>query len=541
MKADLIIKSNAVFTGLENEPEALAVAVKGNKIIGVDTKEKIAAFQDEQTKMIDAGNKLVMPGFHDAHLHIMLGSLFSHYCVSLADVTSAEEAALKVREYANGKPESQWVIGTGWDHTAWDKKEFPDRYILDQELPNRPVMLLHAEGHYGWVNSKALEIAGITSETENPEYGIIYKDDKGEPTGILIETAIALAADFAYDFPKEQLHDMVSQFLQHAAKLGVTSVNDLYASRAHEKLEAYSVYKEFEDKGDLSCRFHLYPPLNGQIEQAKKFRENYSSDKLRTAGLKQFIDGVVTGYTAYMLDPYLDKPETKGETAYTKEQLEKWVIEADKEGFQIRFHTIGDGAVRLGLDLYEKAQQVNGPRDARHALEHIEVIAPEDIPRFKELGVMPSIQPYHMALMPRESHTTRVGEEKQSYIYPNATLLRSGAVVSYSSDYPIVPLEPMIELYHAVTRKDFTLNDTWNEQERVTLAEALKAYTAGSAYSVFRENELGTLEAGKLADLIILDRNLFEVSPEEILKTEVDMTLMDGEVVWEKTPSAALK
>lgn len=541
LKADVIIKSKAVFTGLKDEPEALAIAVKDNKIMGVDTPEKIEALKSEETKVIDAGNKLVMPGFHDAHLHIMLGSLFSHYCVSLTDVKSAEEAAVKVREYAEGKPDGQWVIGTGWDHTAWDKKEFPDRYILDQELPDRPVMLLHAEGHYGWVNSKALEIANITSETPNPEYGVIYKDDQGEPTGILIETAIALAADFAYDFPKEQLHDMVSQFLQHAAKLGVTSVNDLYASRAHEKLEAYSVFKEFEDNGQLTCRFHLYPPLNGQIEQAKKFREDYSSDKLRTAGLKQFIDGVVTGYTAYMLDPYVDKPETRGEIAYTKEQLEKWVVEADKEGFQIRFHTIGDGAVRLGLDLYETAQQVNGKRDARHALEHIEVIAPEDIPRFKELGVMPSIQPYHMALMPRESHTTRVGEEKQTYIYPNATLLRSGAVVSYSSDYPIVPLEPMIEIYHAVTRKDFTLDDTWNEQERVTLAEALKAYTAGSAYSVFREDELGTIEEGKLADLVVLDRNLFEVSAEEILQTEVEVTVMDGEVVWEKTPTAALK
>ncbi|MFK2825691.1 amidohydrolase [Bacillus sp. B190/17] len=540
-KADVIIISDAVFTGLKDKPEPLAVAVKDHKILAVDLKEKIANFKDEQTKVIDVGNKLVMPGFHDAHLHIMLGSLFSHYCVSLADVKSAEEAASVVREYAESQPDRPWIIGTGWDHTAWDQKEFPDRWVLDQEFPHRPVMLLHAEGHYGWVNSKALEIAGITRETKNPEYGIIYKDGNGEPTGILIETAIALAADFAYDFPKGQLRDMVDQFLQHAAKLGVTSVNDLYASRAHEKLEAYSVYKEFEEEGKLSCRFHLYPPLNGDLEQAKKLREQYSSDKLRLAGLKQFIDGVVTGYTAYMLDPYTDKPETKGETAYTAEQLEVWVTEADKEGFQIRFHTIGDGAVRLGLDLYEKAQQVNGRRDARHALEHIEVIAPEDITRFKELGVMPSIQPYHMALMPRESHTTRVGEEKQPYIYPNASLLRSGAEVSYSSDYPIVPLEPMIEIYHAVTRKDFTLNETWNEQERVTLAEALKAYTSGSAYSVFRENELGTIETNKLADLIVLDRNLFEVPQQEILETEVEITFMNGEIVWEKTSVAVSK
>ncbi|UOQ92260.1 amidohydrolase [Halobacillus shinanisalinarum] len=534
-KADLILVSDAVFTGLKDKPESLAVAVRGNKILGVDTKEEIDIFIGNKTEVIDVGNKLIIPGLHDAHLHILLGSLFSDYCVSLADVKSAEEAAVKVREYAEEHPERNWIIGTGWDHTAWEEKVFPDRFILDQELPDRPVMLLHAEGHYGWVNSKALEIADITEDTKDPDYGVIYKDDKGNPTGILIETAIALTSDFAYNFSKDQYRDMVEAFLKQAAKLGVTSVNDLYASRAHEKLESYSVYKELEDEGKLSSRIHLYPPLNGQIEQANDLREKYSSEKLRLAGLKQFIDGVVTGYTAYMLDPYTDKLETKGETAYTEKQLEEWVTEADQAGFQIRFHAIGDGAVRLGLDLYEKAQQINGKRDARHALEHIEVIAPEDIPRFKQLGVMPSIQPYHMALMPRESHTTRVSEEKQQYIYPNASLIESGAKVSYSTDYPIAPLEPMKEIYHAVTRKDFTLNETWNEQEKVTLAEALKAYTSGSAYSVFREDELGTIETDKLADLVVLDCNLFEEPERKILETQVELTLMNGEVVWKKT------
>lgn len=535
IKADLVIIGNSVFTGLNNQPEELAIAIKDNKIIQVSSEEEIQDYISSETEVISAGNRLVMPGFHDAHLHIMLGSLFSHYCVPLTEVKSSQEAVKKVSEYAQQHPDVDWIIGTGWDHTAWGEKDFPTRYLLDAVLSDRPVVLLHAEGHYGWVNTKALELSGITKETENPDYGIIYKDDQGEPTGILIETAISLVTDYAYDFPKDQLRNMVSQFLDHAAVLGVTSVNDLYASRAHEKLEAYSIYKEFDEENKLTTRFHLYPPLNGDIEKAKEQRALYNSDKLQLAGLKQFIDGVVTGYTAYMLDPYVDKPDTKGELAYAVEKLEKWVTEADKEGFQIRFHTIGDGAVRLGLDLYEKAQQENGVRDSRHALEHIEVIAPEDIPRFKELGVMPSIQPFHMALMPRESHTTRVNSEKYPYIYPNATLLRSGATVSYSSDYPIVPLEPMLELYHAVTRKDSTLEDSWNEQEKVTLAEALRAYTIGSAYSVFRENELGTIEAGKLADIIILDRNLFAVPAEEILQTKVDVTVMDGKKVWEQT------
>ncbi|OZI13575.1 amidohydrolase [Bacillaceae bacterium SAS-127] len=538
MKADMILISEAVFTGVSDQPEPLAVAIKGNKIIEVGPKEEVIAFKGEHTEVVDVGDQLIMPGFHDAHLHIMLGSLFSHYSVSLVDAKCKEEALAKVKAYADEHQEEAWIVGTGWDHTVWGEKDFPTRYELDQVLADRPVILLHAEGHYGWVNSLALEQAGVTKDTENPDYGIIYKDEAGEPTGILIETAISLATDYAYDFSKERLRDMVEQFLQHAAKLGVTSVNDLYASRAHEKLEAYDVYQKVEEEGRLTARFHLYPPLNGDIEQAKKLREQYCSNKLQLAGLKQFIDGVVTGYTAFMLDPYEQRPETRGETAYRKEQLAQWVEEADKEGFQIRFHSIGDGAVRLGLDLYEQAQQKNGKRDARHALEHIEVVAPEDIPRFEDLGVMPSIQPYHMALMPRESHTTQVNEEKQAYIYPNASLVRSGAVVSYSSDYPIVPLEPMLEIYHAVTRKDFTLKDTWNEQEKVTMAEALKSYTNASAYSVFREHELGTLEKGKLADIIVLDRNLFVVHEDEILETKVELTLVDGEVVWSQSQVA---
>ncbi|KKB37347.1 amidohydrolase [Bacillus thermotolerans] len=533
MKADILLKSKAVFTGLKEEPEELAVAISGNKIMKVGPAEQVWELRGEHTKVIDAGDKLIMPGFFDAHLHVMLGSLFTHYSVSLAEANSAQEAAQMVKEYADKHPHDEWIIGTGWDHTAWGEKEFPSRRILDQVLPDRPVVLLHAEGHYGWVNSLALNLAGITKETKNPDYGIIYKDKNGEPTGILIETAISLATDYAYDFPKKKLEDMLQQFLEHAAQLGVTSVNDLYASRAHEKLEAYHIYKEFDEANRLTTRLHIYPSLNGDMEKAKELRERYASDKLRVAGLKQFIDGVVTGYTAYMIDPYTDRPETKGETAYREEELQRWVVEADKEGFQIRFHSIGDGAVRLGLDLYEKAREINGKRESRHCLEHIEIIAPEDIPRFRELGVMPSIQPYHMALMPRESHTTRVKKEKLPYIYSNASLVRSGAVASYSSDYPIVPLNPMLGIYHAVTRKDFTLKDTWNEQEKVTLGEALKAYTSASAYSVFREDELGTIEEGKLADIIVLDRNLFQVNEKEILEASTELTLMDGQIVWD--------
>src|SRR5699024_1917596 len=405
---------------------------------------------------------------------------------------------------------------------------------IDDIVSDRPVFLLHAEGHYAWVNSKALEMAGITSQTDHPEYGIIYKDKEGDPTGILIEAAISLVGEFAYHFTKEEKREMLQQFLNQSIRLGVTSVNDFYMSRAHEELEGYDVYEEFDRNNQLTVRIHVYPPLNGDIEKAKNMRETFSSSKLQVPGLKQFIDGVVTGYTAFMLVPYEDNTERKGELSFPSEQLQKWVIEADKEEYQLRYHSIGDGAVRLWLDLFEQAQKENGKRDSRHALEHIEVISPQDIPRFKKLGVLASVQPSHLALMPRESHTEKVSQQKLPYLYPNSTLLKSGAIVPYSSDYPIVPLNPMLGIFHAVTRMDYSLEKTWNEQEKLTLSEALKAYTKESAYSVFRENELGTIEKEKLADIVILDRNLFDIPEKEILDTKVEVTIMDGKIVWRK-------
>ncbi|HEX6595161.1 MAG TPA: amidohydrolase [Bacillota bacterium] len=534
MKADIIIHSRAVFTGLNDTPEHLSIAIKGNKIIGVDTIDHINFFKGKETKIIDVGNKLVMPGFHDSHLHLMAGVLFNEYAVSLAEAETLNEALETLKKHATDHPSDEWVIGIGWDHTAWGLKDFPNRFMIDDIVSDRPVFLLHAEGHYAWVNSKALEMAGITSQTDHPEYGIIYKDKVGDPTGILIEAAISLVGEFAYHFTKEEKREMLQQFLNQSIRLGVTSVNDFYMSRAHEELEGYDVYEEFDRNNQLTVRIHVYPPLNGDIEKAKNMRETFSSSKLQVPGLKQFIDGVVTGYTAFMLDPYEDNTETKGELSFPSEQLQKWVIEADKEGFQIRFHSIGDGAVRLGLDLFEQAQKENGKRDSRHALEHIEVISPQDIPRFKKLGVLASVQPSHLALMPRESHTEKVSQQKLPYLYPNSTLLKSGAIVPYSSDYPIVPLNPMLGIFHAVTRMDYSLEKTWNEQEKLTLSEALKAYTKESAYSVFRENELGTIEKEKLADIVILDRNLFDIPEKEILDTKVEVTIMDGKIVWRK-------
>ncbi|MED1470549.1 amidohydrolase [Bacillus salipaludis] len=532
MNADLILKGNKVFTGLVDHPEEAAIIIQGNKIIAVCSIEESRFYVGKETKQYEFHNQLILPGFHDAHLHVMLGSLFSSFSVDLSETASEKETAQLVKAFADKRPNDDWIIGNGWDSGNWERKQFPSYSSLDQVIPDRPVLLFHAEGHYAWVNSKALEIAGITSQTENPPYGTILKDEKGEPTGLLIESAVSFIADIALSFSKEKQYELLNGFLQQTKSLGVTSVNDLYAQRALEKLECFDTFKEFDEADRLTTRLHLYPAMNGDLSRVKQMRETFNSQKLRLAGLKQYVDGVVTGYTAYMLDPYVDKPETKGHTAFPPETIKSWVAEADKEGFQIRFHAIGDGAVRLGLDAFEEAQIINGKWDSRHALEHVEVIDPNDIPRFKELGVIASTQPSHLALMPRTSHTSRVKEEKFPYLYTCKSLLDAGAALAFGTDFPIAPLSPILQIFHAVTRVDFTGRDIWNGQEGIRIAEALRAYTMGTAYSVHRETELGTLEPGKLADIVVLDQDLFTVPLKRIPETKVKMTIMDGKIIY---------
>ncbi|RNB91634.1 amidohydrolase [Brevibacillus fluminis] len=527
-KADIILSSQAVFTGLGDHPYPASIAVKGNKIVAVGDSTEIQPFIGAHTKSFDFGDQLITAGFHDAHLHLLSGSLHNNFSVHLHAARSQEEAVMMVKDFAEKNPIDEWIIGSGWDSNNWENNDFPHRSALDQVVKDRPVFLFHAEFHYAWVNSKALEVANITSQTENPPYGIIEKDRMGQPTGILIEKAISLVSEKAMALSEEKLEELLTAFLQHAAKLGVTSVNDLYPSLN----TGFDLFKKFDDEGKLTARIHLYPALNDELERAKKFRDRYQSEKLKFTGLKQFIDGVVTGHTAYMLDPYVDRPDTKGETVFSLEQLTKWVLEADKEGFQIRFHAIGDGAVHSGLNMFAEAQKQNGKRDSRHALEHIEIIHPDDIKRLKDLGVIASLQPSHLALMPRTSHTTRVDERKYPYLYPGGSLKKAGAKVAFGTDFPVASLNPMKEIYHAVTRMDHTGESTWNEQESFTVADALKAYTQGSAYSVFREHELGTLEEGKFADIIIMNQNIFQAPPDEILNTSVVATMVDGKFVY---------
>lgn len=532
--ADIIVTSNAVFTGLDDEPHPASIAIVGNRIAAVGSAEEIGRCKGPDTKVFELNDHMIMPGFHDFHLHLMMGSVASD-SIQLFSARSQEEAVEMVLGHAHGRPADAWIIGFSWDAGYWSDPRLPHRAALDRVIQDRPVLLFHAEGHYAWVNSKALELAGIDRDTPDPAFGSIERDETGEATGILYEGAISLCSDYAFDFSAEKKKALLQTFLDQAAKLGVTSVNNLYGTEMNRKLDDFQLFRDFEEKGDLTVRIHLLPALNGDLEEAKRLRDTYGSDMLRMTGLKQFIDGVITGYTACLLGPYADDPSTCGSTAFPPDVIKEWVVEADREGFQIRFHAIGEGAIRLALDAFEEAQMANGKRDSRHCIEHVEVIHPEDVNRFAKLGVIASMQPEHMAQSERGVYTSRIGTEREQYVFALNTLKESGAVLALGSDYPIASLQPMLEIYRAITRIDSSGHpkNVWHPHERLTLADALRAYTWGSAYGSFREHELGTLEIGKLADLIVLDRNLFAVPAEHILETQVQLTIVNGNIVYE--------
>ncbi|WP_249594169.1 amidohydrolase [Peribacillus frigoritolerans] len=533
VNADIILSGQHVFTGLQDEPIQAAIAIKDNKMIKIGSKEDIMSFLGDQTKVYEFEEGLIIPGFHDFHMHIMMGSILQKDSAKLFDAASEEDAAKIVAEFAETRPNDEWIFGVGWDHTNWKNKVLPHRTTLDKYICDRPVLLFNAEVHYAWINSKAMEMIQLTKDTPDPEYGEIGKDENGELTGLLFEQAIGYASEHAYKLPKEKRVNLFQGFLNETKRLGITSVNDLYGAKiAPNPLDDLEIFKDFERKGLLTTRIHFSPELKMDVAAAKELQKNYQSDKLTFSGLKQFIDGVVTSHTAFLLDHYKDRPETKGGTTYPAETIKQLVKQADKEKFQIRFHAIGNGAVRLALDAFEEARNVNGERDARHVIEHVEVLHPDDVHRFKELNVIASFQPKHIELMESEAYTARISEKQQPLYYPIKTLVDTGAKIAFGTDFPVVPLNPMMGIYQAITRKDLT-GKAWQESEGVTLAQALKYYTATPAFGSFREKELGTLEAGKIADIAVLNKNLFSISTEEILETEVKMTIMDGKIVYE--------
>lgn len=539
--ADMVLKSNAIFTGLTDHPFSGGVAVKGNQIIAVGNDSEIDALTGDCTTVYLYEDQLIMPGFIDAHVHFFLGTLAAseHMETRISESTSEEECIRMMMDYAELHPDEPRICGMGWFPANWNDAPLPTKDSLDCVFPDKPVYLVCADAHTAWLNSKALEECGITSKT-TIECGEVCKYESGEPSGILKEMASFIAFGKMLNLPYEVIKEIQKSFLKEVAQNGVTCISDMSAYELNDETRnLYQAGKELEREGKLDVRLHFYPSLvSDDFTETMCYKNEFDTEKVKISGVKGFVDGVTSTYTGFLLETYEDNAGVFGSPNYPKSIYEKYVIEANKAGLGVRLHCIADGSVRLALDVFEAANRENNNignhKGIRNSIEHCENIHPDDIKRFSDLGVVASMQPYHLTLDNNEK-IGRLGLVRCRYEWPHRSLLDTGARLAFGTDYPVVGFNPFPSIYAAVTRCDDKGRPTGvNPEERISLAEALKAYTAGSAYTYGRENELGTLECGKMADIVVVDKNLFAIPEAEIKNCSVKMTIMDGKIVYEK-------
>lgn len=541
--ADLILKSSSVFTGLGEVPFEGGVAVKGNRILQVFKGDVPQDLADAHTEIREYGDQLIMPSFIDAHTHFSMGAAASssHVCMELENSRSPEECVEIARHFADTHPDEKRIMGIGWYTAWWNDVPLPDKTLLDKAFPDKPVYLLCADLHTAWVNTLALKELGIDENTK-PEYGEVRLGEDGKPDGILYEIDLMLPIfSKLVDYPLDILTELFGAFLKEANEYGITCLSDITAAKLNEEFVTYmDKLIQMEQNGDFTARLHTYTNLGttGNYQNELQMASRYHTDKIQYAGLKQVIDGVTSTYTGYLLEPYTDRPEMTCEANYSRETFLTCTKAANSQGLGVRFHCIGDKAVRWALDSFEEANRAadneGNKKGLPNAIEHIENIHPDDIKRFKELGVIASVQPYHVTFDSNEK-VSRIGKERCRYEWPFRSLIDSGAILALGTDCPVVGLNPFQNIYAAVTRRDDDGNPTAeNPWEAITLMEALEGYTRWAAYAYGRQEELGTLEEGKFADIIVLNRNLFDIPEREILDCQVDLTIFDGNVIFDR-------
>jgi predicted amidohydrolase YtcJ len=531
--ADLVVVNGRVFTGAEGRPEAEALAVLGERIVGVGTTREIEAWAGPFTRRVDAGGRRIVPGFDDAHLHFTEASAKLAQ-VKLKDARSPEELARRVAEQARTLRPGEWVLGGTWDDQAFDHPRLPTRQDVDALTPDTPVLVDRYDGHMALANGLALRLGGVTRETPAPAGGEIVRDAAGEPTGVLKDAAIALVARVVPPMSHEARLRAIRAGLRHVASLGLTSVQDM--NPAYEDVAAYA---ELLEKGELTVRIAAAPHETQWEDQARLgLRHGFGSPWLRLGALKGFADGSLGSTTAYFFKPYTDAPATRGLLSDEMQPLDAMrerLVRADAAGLQLCIHAIGDQAISIVLDLFEAVAKANGPRDRRWRIEHAQHVAPKDFARFARLGVIASVQPYH-AIDDGRWAEVRIGKERAKTTYAFRSFLDGGVRLALGTDWYVAPADPMQTLYAAVTRA--TLDDRhpggWVPEQKITLDEALRAYTTGAAYAEFQEKEKGTLEPGKLADLVVLSEDPFAIPAERIREVRVETTIVGGRIVYER-------
>jgi predicted amidohydrolase YtcJ len=535
LSADLVIRNATVRTLETNQPKAEAVAVVNGRILAVGANEEVRPLVGPQTRVIDARQQLLLPGFNDAHVHFLSGG-FQLSSVDLRGAKSPAEFAEVLGRFAANLPKGRWVTGGDWDHEAWPGAPLPNRQLIDSLTPETPVLVSRLDGHMALANSLALKLAGVNRDRKDPPGGLILRDPStGEPTGILKDAAMTLVSRLIPSATHQEKLAAARAATDHAATLGVTSVQDMSGG------QDVGVYQELLARGELKTRIYAVWPLPAWEKlRTVGLRAPFGEAALRIGGLKGFADGSLGSSTALFFEPYADAPGTRGlpseEMASAGTILER-VLGADAVGLQVMVHAIGDRANYEVLSLFETATQRNGKRDRRFRIEHAQHLRPAELPRFAALGVVASMQPYHCADDGRWAEK-RIGKSRCQTTYAFRSLLNSGATLAFGSDWTVAPLDPLQGIAAAVTRQTLDGKNPrgWVPEQKITVEEAVRAYTLGSAYAEFQEQLKGTIRPGKLADLVLLDQDLFTIAPEAIRQTRVVLTVLEGKVVWQAEP-----
>ncbi len=538
--ADLILEKGTVYTVAGPQSWAEAVAIAGGKIIYMGDRSGAAKLRAANTKVVDLAGKMVLPGFHDSHAHPITGGVELGQC-NLNDLNTKEEIFATIQKYAAGHPEKKWVEGGGWDLPIFPEAN-PTKEELDKIVPDRPAYLTAADGHSAWVNSRALEMAGITARTPDPKAGRIERQAKtGQPSGTLREAAQELVSRLIPETTAEEYLAGLQAALALANRFGITSILE---ADADEKI--LDTYAELDRRGSLTARvlasIHVDPDKGvDQIAGLVQMREKYQDRYLRAEDAKIYVDGVIESHTAALLEPYLDRPGDRGVPLVEAEALNRLAIALDKAGFQIHIHAIGDRAIRMSLDAIEAAQKANGLRDARHHIAHLELIDPGDIPRFRDLGVVANFQSLwaYPDLYITKLTEPILGSERSRWLYPIGSVVGSGGTIAGGSDWSVSSMNPLDAIQVGVTRRalEDTAGAAWLPDELVDLPTMIAAYTINGAYLSHQEKITGSIEVGKAADLIVLERNLFEIPASEIHKVKVVLTLLEGKEVWGALPA----
>jgi predicted amidohydrolase YtcJ len=539
--ADLIVRNAKVWTADKSHPSAQAVAVLHDRIVAVGSNEEIEAWRGLHTRVIDAAGKVLLPGFNDSHVHFVDGGLALDR-VPLNDATSAEEFARRIAVRAKVTPKGEWITGGDWDETKWSPEKMPTKELIDSFTPDTPVFLSRYDGHMALANSVTLRLAGITAQTPDPPGGVIVRDAQGNPTGALKDAAMDFVSKIEPPLSHEQRLKAVKRALAHAASLGVTSVQHMNPEYAD-----VAIYNELLQRDELTARIYAAPLIPNVDDQVKiGIRHAFGGPFLRIGALKAYADGSLGSATAYFFDPFSNQPTNQSsnrgllsDEMHPLSLMQDRMMRADAAGLQICTHAIGDQGISIILDLYSEIVKAHGESDRRFRIEHAQHMAAKDFERFAQLHVIASVQPYH-AIDDGRWAEGRIGHDRASRTYAFRTFLNHGVRLAFGTDWNVAPLNPMLSLYAAVTRATLDGKNPggWFPEQKLTLPEAIEAYTMGSAFAEFQENEKGSITPGKLADMVLLSDDIFAIDPAKIREVRVVTTIVGGKTVWDADNSA---